>query len=192
MYCSGIMTLFNGPSKSCLRRTIAADRDALTPRQIEQQSARLHLRVLELNAESWFIYVSTGSEVSTHALIRLLLHRGQRVSVPRIVGPGCLEAHRIERFEQLVPGRFGILEPPEDWLEPAPDLCLLPCLAVTMAGSRLGHGGGYYDRYLARHPAVRPVALAFDNQILDSLPTESHDRAMDLVVTPTQTFRCLQ
>jgi 5-formyltetrahydrofolate cyclo-ligase len=91
---------------------------------------------------------------------------------------------------RLEPGRFGLLEPVGPRLGPtalgAADVVVIPALAVSRDGVRLGRGGGYYDRALrhARPDAVL-VALVFDDELLDELPAEPHDRRVTAVVTPS-------
>lgn len=160
----------------------------------------------------WFVYVSYGSELGTHGLIRSLLARGDAVSVP-VLGEaeGWMHTQPIASWDALVPDERGRLALPAAapatgprrgnravlGSEPlsaqtsaqdaqTPDVVLLPCLAVTPGGERLGQGGGYYDRYLAAHPGVAAIALAYDEQVVEGLPTEAHDRRVDAVVTPTR------
>ena len=91
---------------------------------------------------------------------------------------------------RLAPGRFGLLEPVGPRLGPtalgAADVVVVPSLAVARDGSRLGRGAGFYDRALrhARPDAVL-VALVFDDELLDELPTEPHDHRVTAVVTPS-------
>jgi 5-formyltetrahydrofolate cyclo-ligase len=90
----------------------------------------------------------------------------------------------------LAPGRFGLLEPVGPRLEPtaigAADVVVVPAVAVARDGVRLGRGGGYYDRALtlARTGAAL-VALVFDDELVDELPAEPHDRRVTAVVTPS-------
>lgn len=91
----------------------------------------------------------------------------------------------VTHYDRLVPGPFGILEPPGG--PPAGDLDVIICpgLAFTRDGHRLGQGGGYYDRALARFPQARKIAVAFPCQIVATLPHEPHDAIMDAVITPS-------
>jgi 5-formyltetrahydrofolate cyclo-ligase len=97
---------------------------------------------------------------------------------------------------RLAPGRFGLLEPVGPRLGAtalgAAEVVVTPALAVDAAGTRLGRGRGSYDRALvhARADAVL-VAVVFDDELLDALPAEPHDRRMDAVVTPSGGWRSL-
>lgn len=91
---------------------------------------------------------------------------------------------------RLAPGRFGLLEPVGPRLGPtaigAAEVVVVPAVAIARTGVRLGRGGGYYDRAL-RHvrPGARLVALVFDDELVDELPAEPHDRRVTAVVTPS-------
>ena len=88
----------------------------------------------------------------------------------------------------LAAGPFGLLQP-ADAAEPfTPDVLFVPLVGFTDTGARLGQGGGHYDRWLAEHPGVQKIGLAWDVQLCDALPTEPHDAALDAVVTPTRIY----
>jgi 5-formyltetrahydrofolate cyclo-ligase len=91
----------------------------------------------------------------------------------------------------LVSGVWGIREPPADAPEVFPDILIVPLLAFDRRGYRLGYGGGYYDRTIARLRAVKPVTaagLAFAAQQIDQVPTTPRDERLDLVLTEGGTF----
>ena len=118
-----------------------------------------------------------------------------RVLLPVVPARGR-ELSWAEAGGELVPGRFGLLEPggprlPGSALAGA-DVVVVPALAVAADGTRLGRGGGYYDRALrhARPDAVL-VAVVFDDELVDELPAGEHDRRVDAVVTPSGGWLCL-
>lgn len=108
-------------------------------------------------------------------------------ALPR-VGRDGLSFHYSEPA-QLVPGFAGILQPPADAPRITPDVLLVPLLAITSTGIRLGQGKGYYDRALALAPA-RTIALAWDVQVTDDLPRDAWDIPIDYIATPTRLFDC--
>jgi 5-formyltetrahydrofolate cyclo-ligase len=114
---------------------------------------------------------------------------GARVLLP-VVPSGDAELRWAVDTGRLAPGRFGLLEPVGPRLGPTAigtaDVVVVPAVAVGRDGSRLGRGGGYYDRALrhARADAVL-VALVFDDELVDELPVEAHDRRVTAVVTPS-------
>ena len=136
---------------------------------------------LFLAAQTVLLYWSMPEEVDTHALIRKWSER-KRIVLPRVCGEE-LEL-RLYDPERMVPGYRGILEPAEDAL-PVPDaeidLAIVPGLAFDRAGHRLGRGKGYYDRLLPRLHCPK-LGLAFPCQVLDEVPIEAHDVALDGII----------
>jgi len=147
-------------------------------------------------AHTIMAYVSRRGEVDTHELIRQWLREGRRVCVPRTEpATRVMQALAISDMDaDLAPtGRLRILEPrPGHGLAVAPeaiDLHVIPGLLFDRDGRRLGHGAGYYDRFLSRAaPAAMRMALAFDWQIVDAIPAEPWDIAMRLIITESMTL----
>jgi 5-formyltetrahydrofolate cyclo-ligase len=116
------------------------------------------------------------------------------VALPRVVGPRLLEArHVTDPDADLEPGAWGIPEPRKGLPAVPPrqiDAVVVPGAAFSVAGARCGYGGGFYDTYL---PELRPgtprVALAFETQIVDALPSAPHDLRVDTIVTETRVIR---
>ena len=104
--------------------------------------------------------------------------------VPRCWPDGRMEAVRIRDERELAPGILGIPEPPaaEGTEVPAPDLILVPCMCATQNGIRLGHGAGYYDRFLTGQKGMT-VCLCFSRLLRSDLPAEETDIPVDLVIT---------
>ncbi len=173
-----------------------AARRALTPaerRAASEAICRQLLALPELQRAGLILsYCATPDEADLAALHQALRERGVRLAFP-LTGPdGTMEA-RLAEPEQLRPGRFGILEPSSvrcPLVRPAAlDLVLIPCVAFDGAFHRLGHGAGYYDRYLPLcHQAFR-AAAAFEAQRLPRVSTGAHDLPMDAVVTEAGVFR---
>ena len=137
--------------------------------------------------ESFFVYLSFGSEVATKGLIRALLARGKKVCVPRIEG-GVMCS--VPYAEPLEAGAYGILQPKGGEETPC-RVALTPLLAVDGEGYRLGYGGGYYDRYFALHPDVLRVGLSYAGQAVEGLPREKTDMPLHAVVTEKGVMRFL-
>ncbi len=187
-------------SKSELRLRLAAFRDGLSEEERLSRSKQAVAHMMDLpvyrRARSLLVYVSFRSEVQTRGLIQAALADGKVVLTPKVQRrPKGLLACRIRRFpEDLQPGAYGILEPAPDTSEVWPpqeiDLVIVPGLAFDRQGTRLGYGGGYYDRFLAG-PASGAVAagLAFAEQVVDTLPVDPLDRSLDLVVTDRGVLR---
>jgi 5-formyltetrahydrofolate cyclo-ligase len=176
-------------AKAELRKKYRAMRDAFTEVQRVERSAAIEQMVLSIDrvqqAGSVFVYVSSGSEARTHELIAALLEQGKTVAVPRVLPePGVMQPVVIHGLDDFAPGRFGIPEPTtHEPFEETPDVTLVPGLAFTRTGQRLGQGGGFYDRYLAQHPATYKIGFCFNEQLAETLPSDGHDIVMDEVVT---------
>ena len=137
-------------------------------------------------------------ETGTRKLLEKLLREGKRVALPRVVMDGknsqekgpWMDFFEIRSMDDLEEGAFHILEPgghcpKADW-RTAP--VLVPGMAFTPDGRRLGKGGGYYDCFLEREPDHETLALAYGFQMVETLPGEEHDRPVDMVITPEQIF----
>lgn len=136
-------------------------------------------------ARTVFCYVSTPLEPDTAAIIADAIASGKCLCVPRCIGKGIMEAVRISSPADLRPGAYGIPEPAEGLPQVSPadiDLAIVPCIAAGRDGRRIGHGAGYYDRFLAPIRAKR-VCLCFKAMLRDDIPMDAHDLLMDKVIS---------
>jgi 5-formyltetrahydrofolate cyclo-ligase len=137
-------------------------------------------------------YHPTHAELDPRAALASLRETGVTIVLPRIVGPGALTLHEVGPFEGLEEGPHGIRQPSVTTPEVARadiDIVIVPGVAFDASGARIGYGGGYYDRLLDRLPSARRIGMAFDVQLVGSIPHEPHDCHMHMVVTPTQVVR---
>lgn len=134
--------------------------------------------------ESVFIYISLPEEVDTRTLIDAAVARGAVVTVPRIVAGGEMRAVEFPGWQNMVAGPLGIPAPRSDFAYPHAIACaIVPGLGFTRGGARIGYGAGYYDRWLSAHPQTGKIGVAFECQIVTTLPQEPHDILMDRLVT---------
>jgi len=141
-------------------------------------------------------YIHCRSEVRTQSALVGELEAGKRIVIPYCTkdeqGRNKLGLWWLEDFAELVPGTWGILEPPKQrWgelgKEVAPeqlDCVMVPGVAFDRNGGRLGNGAGYYDRLLksVRADAVL-IGVCFESQLVEQVAMDSHDVAMDIVMT---------
>ena len=172
--------------KKALRRQISALKRALTEEQISFASHGLTRQFLAhplyLQAKSIYAYLSYNQEVRTETLISAALEDGKRVAVPKVFGEE-MRFLWIDENSPIAEGYKGIPEPVEGEIAGDPEaLVLMPGLAFDPSGRRMGYGGGFYDRFLAAEPHPT-IALCYDFQLLDALPTEEHDIPVDAVLT---------
>lgn len=127
-------------------------------------------------AKTVLVYKHKESEFSVNSLANAAFRDGKRVCFPRVEGEE-LTIHHVESWQGLAPGAFGIDEP-DPWAEQVPlheiGVAVVPGLAWTREGNRLGQGGGFYDRLLPRLECAS-FGVGFDVQMVDDLPIEDHD-----------------
>lgn len=178
-------------TKAALRQSLLEARRSRTGPAGLLDAARAASEVQQ--ARRVALYVSTGSEPQTGALIDWLLASGHEVLLPILYADNDLGWGLAPGAADLVPGRLGLSEPPVDLGSDAiatADLVICPALAVDRTGVRLGRGGGSYDRALARVPAGVPVwAAVYDTEVVDALPSDPHDRPVQAALTPTRLIR---
>ena len=129
-------------------------------------------------------YHAHRDEADPALLLQALARMGAHVAFPRVTAKGAaLDFHRVPDGEILQPGAFGIHEPLAHWPRATPDILLVPLLAYDDQGTRLGYGGGYYDRTLAALPHARAIGIAYAGQRVDFLPRDAHDCRLDAILT---------
>lgn len=135
--------------------------------------------------ESYFVYLSFSSEAPTDKLIERLLCLGKRVYCPRADGEDADGAGMcaVPFGEDFTLSDRGIREPVGEAYRGTIDVVVLPLLAVDKTGTRLGYGGGYYDRFLKLHSETLPVAWCYDFQVTENVPKEAWDIPAKLIVT---------
>ncbi len=182
-------------SKAELRKECHSRRDSLSRAEILQKSQAIRERLATLpefaSAQHILAYVSMGSEVHTHDLIRSLLKERRTVLVPIAKADGTLDWSSLQGLDDLEPSAFGVPEPRPGSLrlaEPPEDaLVIVPCVGFSPSGDRLGHGKGYFDRFLAKHRGT-PIGLAFEAQKVEDLPTEAHDVPLAIFLTEARCY----
>ena len=139
-------------------------------------------------------YVAVAGEPGTGPLLEALVAAGKRVVLPVLLPDGDLDWAAYAGPGSLAPARLGLLEPVGPRLGVSAvagaDAVLVPGLAVSASGMRLGRGGGSYDRALARVPAgTFTCVLLYDEEVGVDVPVEPHDRAVGWVATPSGVSR---
>ncbi|GGB99409.1 5-formyltetrahydrofolate cyclo-ligase [Novosphingobium endophyticum] len=138
------------------------------------------------------LYYPVGAEAPTLGWARWLAENGRRVALPGFASRESTMEFRewTNPFDEegLTVCPWGALQPSHPGARVIPDLVVVPLVAFTARGERLGQGGGHYDRWLDANPLVPAIGLAWDCQIADALPVEDHDRHLAAVVTPTRIY----
>ncbi|MBI2549748.1 5-formyltetrahydrofolate cyclo-ligase [Candidatus Woesearchaeota archaeon] len=184
--------------KQQIRETIREKRDAMTREEVESKSAAIAAKLQQLEeyagAKTVLFYAAKGNEAQTKKLINDALKSGKKVLLPITnTAAGELEVAEIRDYSSdLKPGAFGIMEPKRRSAvdEEEIDVVIVPGVAFDKDGHRLGYGLGYYDKLLHRLAKAAEIGLAYDFQVVEKLPRESHDRPMDAIVTESRVIRC--
>lgn len=164
--------------------------DAMEMRAMDHKVCERLFSIPEvLKAHCVYGYMNLSWETGTKEILERLWNAGIWVALPKVAGD-CMEFFRVRSMKDLEEGTFHILEP-KDSCEAVswPDaIVLVPGLAFSRNGNRLGKGGGFYDRFLASEPGHRTAALAYEFQLCDDLPVGEHDRPVDLIVTEAAVY----
>ena len=180
--------------KAALRRLLSEKANAIPLADRRTYSAAIAREVLRSSvwqkAGSVVLYLSMPTEPDTSALIAAAFAAGKRVCLPKCVDRHTMIAVPVADLNGLVPGGFGIPEPaflPEDTAPPQIDLTVAPCVGASENGGRIGHGAGYYDRFLAERHTFK-LCLCFSELLTAGIPLGEHDIRMDAVVTETGVY----
>ncbi len=181
--------------KNEVRQLIKAYRQKLTDEDVKIQSRliidRLKKSDIYKTSENVFLYMSYNREVDTYMLLSQCLTDNKKVYAPKVLSKTDMEFYRIQDEHDLVSGYMGIMEPSDscEKADTRDGLFIMPGLAFDYDFHRIGYGGGFYDRYLSIDNTFIKAALAFDFQLLESIPYEEHDLKPDYIVTQTQFIR---
>lgn len=128
------------------------------------------------------LYAAIEGEVDLTSIFKLCQKQEIQIAYPRITN-NRMDFYEVLSSNTLIKGYQGIYEPPESALLINPDFLVVPGLAFTLRGKRLGRGKGHYDKYLGANN-LRTASLAFSWQLFDDLPTEPHDIKISEVIAP--------
>lgn len=161
--------------------------------QPEKKSKLIFEKLKEIErfktANSIFCYISTNLEVSTEQIINYCFETNKRLSVPYTKEKN-MYAIEYKSGDALVQNKYSILEPiylREKEINDI-DLIIVPMLGFEGV-KRLGHGGGYYDKFMQRHPSGYKIGIAFEEQKIHNLVTEEHDIPLDMIITDKEIYK---
>ncbi len=188
-------------AKSALRKRIISGRDALGARVRHELGSRITEQLITLDvlrdARCIMAYASFGGEFDTAEFLAHVIASGRQLVLPRVDrATKSLQLFCVcDPARDLRPGVWGIREPVPERCTPAPDdsvqFVLVPGVAFTERGERLGYGGGFYDKLIARltqRPAL--VAPAFSLQVVNDIPLTDGDRKVETLITEHAVVRC--
>lgn len=179
-------------SKKDIRKRVLAKRNLITDKEWEERSRLIYEKVVThpffLEADAIYCYVDYRREVGTCAIIEHAWELGKKVAAPKVNGEE-MEFHYIQSFEDLQEGFKGI--PESKQMHPANDenvLVIIPGAAFDAKCNRIGYGKGYYDKYLHVHSNYKTIAIAFELQMVETIPAEAYDICPDIIITEEKTY----
>ena len=188
--------------KQAIRRRIVANREQLPPDVRATHNAAITARLLQLpqywQANTVLGYMNFGAEFASEPWLNQVLADGKKLALPKVNRhTNRLDLYWVDDLEnQVVAGLWGIREPIVECCERLNTLnevefALLPGVAFTRNGARLGYGGGFYDKLLANvSPPTVLVAAAFAVQVVEHIPQDITDVKVEWIITEQETIAC--
>ena len=183
--------------KNLIRKQMKQLRADMTRTERFEKSMQIFEKLITVpefkRADRIYTYVSMDNEIDTIMLIDYSLSIEKRVFVPRVSGKD-MEFYEISDISELSPGYMGLYEPDINGKEPdysRTGFMCMPGLAFDRSYNRIGYGGGFYDRYLSVENKLYKAALAYEAQLLESIPAQDGDVRPDMIVTEESIYRKL-
>ncbi len=180
--------------KAGLRKHLIQHRREISESSRLQKNRVIQQRLLSLaeiqSAKSVFCFVSFGTEVHTHGIINALLSQGKQLAIPKIIDSSYMYAIAFHEWSELDKGQLGILTPhSKTEITSKIDVIITPGLGFSTTGGRLGFGRGYYDKWFRANTDGIKIALAYEIQIVDEVPTDDNDINVDIIITEDREIR---
>lgn len=179
--------------KSLLRKELRLGLARLKPASRRKKSRSIAEKLMKLkevrSAKNIMAYMPLPSEVDTRPVLMKLLALRKNIFLPALNSQRReIRIFRVRNLTRdLAPGSYGILEPRSALCVPGRpsdlDLVLIPGVGFDRQGGRLGHGKGYFDKFLKKVKHAEKIGIAFREQILKKVPLEKHDQRVDRVIT---------
>ena len=185
--------------KKEIRSAILKKRKSMLFSEVLEKSERIKEQIFHADefkdAKTVLFYVSYDNEVYTHKMIKKSLEIKKQVIIPKIdMKNRTILCSSLTQWDDLLAGAYNILEPRQECLNEVAlesiDLIIIPGIAFDYRGNRIGHGMGYYDRLLQKKMKANRLGLAFELQIVESIPTDKYDIKVEKIVTEERIITC--
>lgn len=181
--------------KKDIRTNILQKRLQMKKEEVIQKSERITTSFLKLEqylaANLIYLYMDFRNEVMTNLIIEDARKNGKKIAIPKVVGNQMM-FYALQDEKVLKEGFFGIREP--ERIHPITEtdaLMIVPGIAFEERGYRIGYGKGFYDQYLTKHKIQQTIALSYELQMVEQIPYDAYDIAMDWILTEER-FICCQ
>ena len=180
--------------KKTLRKLFSQKRDALSYDEIYKRSLKICDIFFDMevykDAKKIFTYINYKSEFVTSIIVKKALKDGKRVCVPVMSGKREMFFVEIKSLDELSKNKFGIPEPRLDFNKvlksDSETVVIVPALAFSRTGYRLGYGGGFYDKFLSENESFFNIGFAFDFQISDEMFNDEFDVPVDIILSESE------
>lgn len=182
-----------------LRKEMLSKKNQLTQSDISNKSrailSQLKKYEYQLKGKNIFIFIDFKKEVMTEPIINFLKTLNCGIYIPRIdMTTKTMDIYPYTSHHDLIESTYGIMEPQADHSkivsESILDVVITPGVVFDQKGYRIGYGGGYYDKLFGRiGKKVLKIAIGFDMQVVDSVPTDEYDQKVDLLITETMNYK---
>lgn len=186
-------------SKQELRKFYKERRNAILPHLREEKSDKIaeHLRssFWYASARNILVYAAIQSEANLALFCEKAWEDDKKLYFPKTIDT-CMEFYRVDTFEQLEKGRFDVPEPKADnhqafaGEDETKSVILVPGIAFSKEGYRIGYGAGFYDRYMELHKELYSVGICFADQMVDTFVPDAHDFGMNEIITEEKCYLC--
>ena len=178
--------------KAEIRKKIKNKRKSLSAEEVVGKSNIICRKIIDSDiykkAKTIYCYNSIRNEVDLSFLINQALEDKKNVALPKVTDKkGEMIFLELNNMNRLKTGEFGILEPVGSQCAAKPDFIIVPGVAFSIDGDRIGQAGGFYDRFLQKNPTFS-VGVAYDFQMFEELPTESHDIKINRIITEKEIY----
>lgn len=167
---------------------------SLDEKYIKEASKAIVQNIIALDeykqAKTIFCYLNMNGEPITDEIIEIAHSEGKKIGIPLCTGPHEMVIKEYKMGDELTSGAYGIREPLSVAKEIKPedvDLAMIPCVSCSRDLRRMGHGAGYYDRFMDSSSFIK-LAVCFEKLIMAEIPTEDTDVRMDFVATETEIY----
>ena len=177
--------------KDSLRKLYLEERKNISDEDKKVCGAEIARRVLETDeykkSEEIFIYINMKNEAPTVGIINKALKEGKKVAVPVTLKNREMFFVYINGLDNLAKNSMGVYEPRAERKDEAvpgkSSLLVVPGVAFDVSGRRMGYGGGYYDTYIEKYGIKNTLAIAFDMQVKEEIPSQKHHKMMEILIT---------
>ena len=182
------------PKKTVIRKKALSLRASITQSDRERWNKAISERFLALDLvaehSSFSCYVSIGTEVTTVAIIDALTTLGKWVSVPVILSENKMGFAPLNKDTLKLSKNFEPTSASSINTNCLPEVSIIPTVAASRSGARIGYGRGYYDRWLSKNKHTEKIGLAFSCQLFNGIVPEDHDQTLDKIITEEEIIPC--